>query len=926
MVKRNQGWERRIEITEIRRSETKLRKQRTADKRQQKVYVQELLSLIDRHAQRPFSIHVWTDCIAADSVPLLDAIRADQLDKRKTRSVSMNEYDESVRGSNLLTGLRSTPKPSRTSKGRTRSNSVNDSNKPGGEDDGVPPLLLCRSHFFTGKCQDKGKKGGCRYNHYVSPYKTLSDVLRTKASEVSNIDTVLNQSVDNVASATALGGAAVTDTQAMEMIHYMQIQIVTNESEDLFVSEALVEQLAAHDVKPASIVYAVVNDKLIFDRYQEGLLLNDREFIALTNGLEGGGCRRLSTDEPELLRETLINLPGSILEHTLSFLPDSAVAVTTQVCKAWNQEIGHSPNLWRHMLGRRNWPLPGAPSPTTLALADEPTREAFRAAFIDHYTTIRDMKAIQSAMHALESRKGQVEKEMCYQDFSTRKFAPAASNNCVGVQVWSPNQILVGYSVDCSIRLFECVARDNDEKLCRELICHSIDPYKNTRRRNCVFVSMDIDQDFIGCLCQVNADNVNTEAWVLIVLSRDDFLLGDSSAAIERNNSSYDDQPLKVIDVGEAVLNYLLSSDIVDHRLLQLIDFLVAGGQVGDVEVIVSHSLAACGDGRFMVEVSISIPAPTDEDLDFDMLLIDRKLVLFSASAGAIVWIGESNDITKSMRPRHENMSLNHTRRRVPGGSRQFCNIVVGSPVSAGLMLGLIEPTGHVQSTHPIEASDIVREEILFDDWQLVLRSVRPVIVTAQDIVAADVVTRIGEDRQREHKSVISVFRLEGEMNGNGNMYRTISLDGNLDIVRLVNWKDHHVIALCREYHPCLQDEPDEAADDDEELPSQISLCAVCIQVSTGHEIGRFRLLEEISHDLSEIPIISNVHGSTIGIGFACKGVIMTGNDIRSVGDHRVVVLGDSLPARSSPKKKNKKVSTKSHRKDGFMRGMSLRG
>jgi hypothetical protein len=100
---------------------------------------------------------------------------------------------------------------------------------------------------------------------------------------------------------------------------------------------------------------------------------------------------------------------------------------------------------------------------------------------------------------------------------------------------------------------------------------------------------------------------------------------------------------LHVISIGEAVLNYLLSFEEADHRLLRLYDFLTDGGDMSEVEILASHSIKACGYGRFLVEVSISIPSlELDEEEDI-MILLDRKVILFSATAEAIVWMGESN-------------------------------------------------------------------------------------------------------------------------------------------------------------------------------------------------------------------------------------------------------------------------------------------
>jgi hypothetical protein len=98
---------------------------------------------------------------------------------------------------------------------------------------------------------------------------------------------------------------------------------------------------------------------------------------------------------------------------------------------------------------------------------------------------------------------------------------------------------------------------------------------------------MALDEEVIGCLLHVVEDGTQAEANVLTILSRDDFLMHDETAETETS--------LQVVDVGQSVLNYLLSCDDVGHGLLQLHDFLRDGGDLDDVEVLISPNLVACG-------------------------------------------------------------------------------------------------------------------------------------------------------------------------------------------------------------------------------------------------------------------------------------------------------------------------------------------
>jgi len=752
MVK-NRNWQNRIERTDARRKDAKQRKQRTTDLRQYKVWVKELFQLLNRHGYRPLHLHVWTDSIASDSPPLLDILDdaneggAGGGKSKKGRGRSSSIENEIDPGAALTSS-------SRKGGGRGRSGSFSDAggkgerknhprskeqaSAPTEQDDRQDAPLLCRSHFFRGKCDDASrKKGACRYLHYSSRYLTLATAVNLKRGSES-LKREVNFTEDAAISAVP-EGVSRTDPGAVDMLYYINVDLkavaVGENKEDQSASDYLVEALSTRNIKLSSIVYVAINNTLIFDRYREGVLVNDRDFLFAMAGAESGmGERRVSMESEESAM-ALKELPGPILEHVLTFLPDAAVAAASQVCKAWSHEIGqNSPNLWRHLLLRREWPLPGSANSDNSEEGEEEDEGAvgqllFRQSFLQHYTAMRDANAIKSGINVLVTNRVAGGREMCYQDFSTREHAPTEPNCCVALATWAPRRALAAYSRDCSLRLFESTSRNGAEDiLCRELVSVRVDPYKNTKRRRCSLVSMGLDEQSIGCLCHVMADNVEAEAYILVVLSRDDFLLGDSG-------STAADVNLNVIDIGESVLNYVLSSDVVDHRMLQLMDFLSEDGEIGEVEVLVSQTIAACGYGRFMVEVSISIPS---NEADPTMRLLDRKLVLFSANAGAIVWMGESNDLSRPIRPRREDITLSSLRRPPqPGGSRVACSIVLASVSTPAILVSSIDPSGIVENPQLVEASDFVRNEIHEAGWEI--RNPchqRPIIVTETDIVA----------------------------------------------------------------------------------------------------------------------------------------------------------------------------------------------
>jgi len=908
-------------------------------------------------------------------------------------------------------------------------------------------LLLCRSHFFTGICstppvvsspsssRSKAKGGGgggsrccCRYRHVTPPGRNLaSTVYRSvvvtaaapepcsggRSSSTSSSNTDLQRAHE--ASLLPIHGnrnssrTTTTTTRlernqaslAMEMVHYIPIPITMASSltstvgEPSEVSSSEKEQppsireivtitLSNRGVNVSSIVYAVLQGTLIFDRHQGGLLISSqqemmtilarpdaereqnresdpvsdrkasyRKHISFAS-FSSSSLSNDSANQEEMGRRLVQELPGSILEHILTFLPDASVAAASQVCQSWYQEIGrNSPNLWRHLLQRRNWPLPvdlertsgnsinveegeedeGEDSSSgevavdheaTADIGPEPYRQMYRNAFLQHYAVVRDVAAIQLAMSALHNNNNNKrrsaaveEKEMVYQDFSTRKHSPSAPNHCVAVQVWSPNRILVAYSLDCSLRLFETVPKSSQEKMCRELVSQRIDPYRNTKKRTCSLLSMTLDEEAIGCLCHVMADTVDVEAYVLIVVSRDEFLLGDSSC--DKPGQSSNSTKMNVIDIGAAVLNYLLSLDVVDHRMLQLIDFLTDGGEIGEVEILASETIAACGYGRFMVEVSISIPFWDGFDLVDSMQLLDRKLVLFSASAGAIVWMGDSNDPLRPLRPRHEDMTLACYRRPLSGcSSRAECSVVVTSASSPSIQVASVERTGYVQNVQIIKASDSVRNEAVGDDWEVIPSHCRLLIVTASDVVAADVASRRVGGRIKELRTIISFYPRYPK--GQEAPYSVLKIDGDFEALRMANFRDTHAIIICRKYSRATDQNPGENGT----AETTMSLYAIIIHIFSRSEIARMSLAENVARESGDVIEISISNEYTIGAGLSWKGVMMTGSDIRTIGNSKVALIDD---VQTKPKsKKTKRQPPKGGKKDVFCRGMTLRG
>ena len=869
MVRGN--WQRRVERTEARRKQAKQRKQRNEDKRHHKLLVQDLLRLLDQQTTTARTIHVWVDDEISIPPSWLDPPPGAQ-SKRTTRtSNSLEEQQQQQRkGGHWRSGKKKTHPRSRESM---------ESDATAQQEENSNTLWLCQAHFFHDAC-----KGRCRFIHYASPYQTLCQVLDDEQELVAG-ETAAQLSVSSDEHAKERG--------AVEMVHYFSFDVQYSKGEATTVSDHITNAFSQKEAKLSSIVYLALDDMLVFDRYREGIVLSDDARLALELNADGGSRRKLSIASET---GTFHRLPGTILEHILTFLPDESVAVATQVCKGWFTEIGrNSPNLWLFLLKRRKWPLPPATdrddneaNPRQSVLD---TQRRFRQEFLKHYSVLRDATAIQSSFSAIEQKKHVVSREMAYQDFSVPYLYP-----CSGVQNWAPNQILAAYR-DLSLRLFESGAKEGENELfCKEVLVLSVDPYRNTKKRDCKLMSFAVDEEWIGCLCSVKALHTNMHTNILTVISRENFLLGESGC----NASGETESNLKVIDIGEAVLNYILSieGDDDEHKE-ELLHFLDNGGEIGGVDVGVPRysQIAACGYGRFLLKVRISFP---DEGHS-----LAPMLVLFSASVGAIVW---TRDCTLLNMDRAEGAEAQYSsvRRQHTTGSRVSCSIAVShARAFAPITIFDIEPSGSVSQTQFMQYTypSTLWDEI-GDGW-ISADHFRRLGITSTHVVVVDSFFIPDEHdfpNRVPQRTVVSFHpRLGTESNS-----KYLPVQRNMTPYQLACVRDEHVILLCNQ---------------DINQDGDGTTLAILLHVPSGSEIGRQAWSRKSEACFLRMTPDAN---ETLGVGMSSMGVVMTGRDVRARAS-RTLVLPD-LPEQRSSKKKKKGKARKSGKKDGFARGMSLRG
>ena len=929
----------------------------------------------EKSKARVWKMHLWTDTIPQAEVDLRDCSEED-LDEdsdvleatydaaskqRRMRSKSMGDIHSVHEVRNGIQGRsrsNSTTVPSvalpqggKKRHPRSGTNNKNDhllSEKVSSiaSETNISALsnYMCQSYFFTGNCDlcrtshGSGRKfeTGCRFIHGccgssgIEPQLSLSHVVSNSKQPGVLQELLRSGDAEREFVNSDLAGGQDIVYGSMDMLYCIEFELdlprCVNESTKP--SDVFSEILSSMQLILASVVYVALDFVLVFDRYRNGLLYPSQHDLitALFPNLVSLSRQpyRYSKDaDASSLDKTKDStfsvvsfIPGTILVHILLFLPDSSIGAVSCVCHSWHNEIQSNPAIWKHMLYCRNWLFSESLDYSTAAV----DCSFYRDSFCRHYSVLRDITALQYGLDAiLDTRSPFINsKDMTYKRFSSKCQFHTVPDACVSVKTWSSNRTLVAYNRDCTLRLFEA----QGENQCKEIICQKIDPYRNTKKRTCRLLSMDLDEDCITCLGSVIGCPGNpTEAFVLLVMYREDFLMADISDTAGRIGYSEDMSKVTVIDVGEAVLHYMISFDDGDHRLLELVDFLGHGGSIGDVEISASPTVVACGHGRFMIDVKISIPNFVEDADEDNFRLIDRKLFLFSSSAGAIVWSGESSPAYELL-PRHADMTLSCIRRPIASGSsKSSCFFAVRSPASFMVLVGEIDPSGAVNCS---SFSSCTQLEALHEanskngGWDILADGQyhSPMIVTPTDIVTADLLVRLDEasDRIYERRTILSFRSRHISRNSvidrGSNIDTGLALNGDLEVVRMSLIRDYYIALVCRTYQqPPFSGNP----------ICDVIFIVVIVHVPSRTEIFRIPFQNGgQTVDDTIIPCISNDSFDTIGLSLSWRGVVMTGSDVR-----KMIAATSDQPWKASQRKKpiSKKCSSTSRKKDGFSRG-----
>jgi hypothetical protein len=884
--------------------------------------------------------HVWTD--VPTTLPLTGCNQ-----NSKNHHVVIVEEDTSKLGQKRTLNHTSDSTPTISKKRRSSPLKINvDDDHHHNEDEEMQSLavanttttttsttagtFLCRNRFYKGKCanlkhRSENKPENCRHEHPVlgKLFQSLGHVLNQNhqngvldAAEAAMVEATRDETKKD------LGG--------METLHYFSIKLheqvkeVANDDQKTL-GQVFTSALRDWSCIDASLVYVACDHTLIFDRYQEGLLVTDLGSLLRDAKRSASNTKVKVSRGDDWARADC--LPVVVLERILMYLPDASTATMSRVCSAWHNEIGNSSSsIWQQMMKRRKWPLANDPA----------------SSFKMHYEVVRDVAAVKDALSTLlNARQASAsdDAEMVYQPFSTRHTPPSEPNSCIAMEVWSPGEVIAAFSPDCTIRLFKTVADGlTGGKTCREVISVCVNPFPNTSKLKDKLVAMALDSKRIGCLLDVNGDSPS----FLSIILRDAFLKtagGDSSStakAAECNSSSTvkpaggyssstanavggnssssglsegeeDEDVLTVIDIREQVLDYIRQNDALTDRWAEVHDYDI--DDFHEMGVIVSNTLVACGYGLFALEADLCIDrrvpnrhAEEDDDDDYDAemsaVTLDHMIVVICASEECVTWMGalplpsEISDYCKVT------LAGSFIHR---GQTTSYC-IIAGA--SSSLCLSQAEINGSLEdvckSVHLFDTSPGVSPEFGVStqrgQWEIDGHERRRIVIyPGRCVVTVDVHVNRANSDDSFPSSCVSFFPCDDTVQP---VVRENALHASSNkplwlkscrVVYVQRIREEHILLICEQV-----DAVDDSTIDDHDVveSGRGSVMAekpreyiqgLVLHVPTRQVIERILFPFDMTSKAMQGLVMSSGN-STVGVGLSWKGIVLTGADIRAVG------------------------------------------
>lgn len=774
-------------------------------------------------------------------------------------------------------------------------------------------VFLCRQHFFLDICSyiidRKGSKKTCPYTHLSeeSGQQTLANVLRSPLKDcdkkIMNQKSSVSETLKTSSTAAAVAFSEALDGEEkyegedgpIDMVYYLPIPPFSSTTSPLsrdgikndnfegriIVTDLISKALASENCPLGSIVYVALNENLIFDRYNGGILV-DKEcvFEDLSAKCMSKPVRvDVSLGEGNSGDNKINSLPGSILEYILKFLPDEAAGVLPMVCKLFNREIGKpSPSLWKYFITRRSWPMPNDECPI------HNLGNLYKEWYLSHYRVVRDVCCLQKGVQRLRNSD------------SCESVAVVKHRDVpICFRSWNKTSVIVADRFNCTLKLYEAT-RNGFKLLCKQTADARVAPFPNSKKIYCCLMSMDLDDEFIFCYYKTAKQGGSSHNTWFVVILRSDFLCHAGSANLDGLDI------FQKIDMRECYLDYLkenLETGNLPHTLAEFI----SDGVFDGIGLLIFSNIEVCGNGRFMIIAEVFLP---DHDNEYVVLM------LYSVRVRAIIWshcVSEGQPIP--IRSESILSSVHHPQSAI--SSTILCCAL--SPMH---LIRVSEQNDKVEIGIVDERLITSRNQILFPDcWPSLDILKRLCLVTKRNIVFADIL------QVRSNSKIILVLSFLKFRDGSDfivskkDSTSSIVLERFNDVISIHSDGKDHVIVLCSRKKETGREEANTIVDGlcldlaVVHIPSKSVISCCC--VTTCNEIDEF---QKLSYNGAKSDIIA--------LFVQKQGLVMTSHLLRCLTDHNKCNETSSESFKKG--KKKKRLASRGGKKDGFARGMSLRG
>lgn len=486
----------------------------------------------------------------------------------------------------------------------------------GKDEDTDDDLLLCRKYFFTGEC-DGFKNGGklkkssyqCDLVHFPKHHSTLFDVLNSRSSKrgycrstALEYDTAQVNVLKKASNAATVAQMKLEDIEedqivvndemfAMDMMYHLEYNVSRKEPN---LSRLIASVLSREKVPVGSIGYLVLNNDLIFDRYDGGNVMSmdlQREILKedeneLTDESHEGACN------------DIVQFPSAVLEMIITFLPNNYSGIMPTICKVWHQEIGcHSPALWRNLNTRNRWPNPNAENLTSNE--SDSVVHAYKDMFVSNY------KASLRIGNLLEAGNSASENVKSDNNAVATGSIPTLENGLFSdFRFFSETSAIIGTESGC-IYMVQTYKEKN--QLFSKTIFGPIRivPKPHSKRSDCKLMNFEIDEQYV-----IFSFEVDSHSGMLTSISKENLLAYSSETVIECG----DDNVMRYHDLSKGFREFYQDCGYEEFDFIR--DFTERFPQHQVHVRLNDHNLTLCGYGTFVALCEIFTCTDYDDEED----------------------------------------------------------------------------------------------------------------------------------------------------------------------------------------------------------------------------------------------------------------------------------------------------------------------